>query len=280
MAVRNNNKVVVVGLGEVGKPLFELVSKHYDAVGVDISPVERIEQVDVLHACYPFEIKDFIGETARYIELFRPTLTIVNSTVAIGTTRAIAERTGAAVVNSPVRGKHSRMLDELRIYTKFVGAMDPTAGEQAAKHFESVGLKTKILSSPEATELAKLTETTYFGLMIAWAQEIERYCDQSGEDYDEVVSFYEEIKFFPPVKYLPGIIGGHCVMPNIEILSKYGHTLILDAIQASNKMKIEREAHSREAVAQPRGRGETPLITDGIPKHLRLGRGLRHSHGA
>ena len=44
-----NSKVVVVGLGEVGKPLFELVSKHYDAVGVDISPLERIEQVDVLH---------------------------------------------------------------------------------------------------------------------------------------------------------------------------------------------------------------------------------------
>jgi hypothetical protein len=145
------------------------------------------------------------------------------------------------------------MLNELLIYTKFVGAVDPAAGEQAAKHFESAGLKTKILSSPEATELAKLTETTYFGLMIAWAQEIERYCDLSGEDYDEVVSFYEEIKFFPPVKYSPGIIGGHCVMPNIEILNRYDGSLILEAIQASNKMKIEREAHRKEVVtvAQP-----------------------------
>ena len=65
-------RIVVVGLGEVGKPLFELVSRHHDAVGVDITPVEGIEQVDVLHICYPFQIKDFIGETARYIELFRP----------------------------------------------------------------------------------------------------------------------------------------------------------------------------------------------------------------
>lgn len=243
-------KVVVAGLGEVGKPLLDLVSKHYEAIGVDISPVERIEGTDILHICYPFQIKDFIGETARYIGLFRPALTIVNSTVAVGTTRAIAERTGAAVVNSPVRGKHARMLEELQIYTKFVGAIDAAAGEEAVTHFESVGLKTKILSSPEATELAKLTETTYFGVMITWAQEVERYCDQSGQSYDEVVSFYDEINFFPPVKYFAGIIGGHCVMPNITLLSKYSHSELLDAIQTSNRMKIEREAHKRAAPSE------------------------------
>jgi UDP-N-acetyl-D-mannosaminuronate dehydrogenase len=242
------SKVLVVGLGEVGKPLFELVSQHYDAIGVDISPVQRIEAVDVLHVCYPFEIQDFIGETARYVELFRPALTIVNSTVAIGTTRRIAERTGAAVVNSPVRGKHARMLDELRTYTKFVGAVDPRDAEQAAKHFESMGLETKVLSSPEATELAKLTETTYLGLLISWAQEIQRYCDESGADYNEVVSFYQDIRYFPAVTFFPGIIGGHCVMPNIEILSKYGNSLLLEAIKASNEMTIEREAHRKKII--------------------------------
>ena len=138
------------------------------------------------------------------------------------------------------------MLDELRSYKKFVGAMDPAVGERAAGHFRSLGLKTKVLSSPEATELAKLTETTYFGLMIAWAQELERYCDQSGADYEEIISFYEEIKFFPPVKYFPGVIGGHCVIPNIEILSKFDHSAILKAIQASNRKKIERDARNQE----------------------------------
>jgi len=141
------------------------------------------------------------------------------------------------------------MLDDLRKYTKFVGAIDRTVGEQAAKHFESLGLTTNVLSSPEATELAKLTETTYFGLMIAWAQEVERYCDHLGENYEEVISFYEEIKFFPPVKYFPGVIGGHCVMQNIEILNRYDQSVILAAIKASNQMKIEREAQTRKEVA-------------------------------
>src|SRR2546425_29436 len=252
-AVMSDTKtIVVVGLGEVGKPILEIVSRHHEVVGVDVSsPTQRIKAVDVMHVCYQFAIEDFVGETVRYIKLFSPGLTIVNSTVAVGTTRAIAERTGAAVVHSPVRGKHVRMLEEILSYTKFVGAMDPVSGERAAKHFESVGMKTRILSSPEATELAKLTETTFFGLMIAWAQEVERYCDQLGQEYDEIASFYEEVKFFPPVKYFPGIISGHCVMPNIEILNRVRHSEILKAIQSSNRMKTERQAR--------RGRTDGPM---------------------
>ena len=243
-------KVIVIGLGEVGRPMLEIVSKHHQGLGVDVLPVaEKIPGVDVMHICYPFEIGDFVGETARYIELFQPKLTIINSTVAIGTTRAVTRRTGAAVVSSPVRGKHTRMAEDLLSYTKFVGAIDPPQATRAAEHFQSLGMKTKILSSPEATELAKLSETTYFGLMIAWAQEVERYCDQLGQDYNEVVSFYEEIKFFPPVKYIPGVIGGHCVMANIEILNRLGLSEILQAIQSSNRKKMEQEARRAKTEA-------------------------------
>lgn len=166
--MKEKGKVIVVGLGEIGTPLLKLASEYYEVVGVDIAPVGPVENADVMYVCYPFEIKDFIGVTAAYIDQFKPALTIIHSTVAPGTTRKIAERANAAVVNSPVRGKHARMLEELKSYKKFVGALDPKAGQMAADHFESMGLKTTILSSPEATELAKLTETTYFGVLIAW----------------------------------------------------------------------------------------------------------------
>jgi UDP-N-acetyl-D-mannosaminuronate dehydrogenase len=240
--VQSEAKIVILGLGEVGRPLYNLISKHHDVLAVDIAQAAAPERVEVMHVCYPFQIKDFIGETERYIRYFRPRLTIINSTVAVGVTRAIAQRTGARVVNSPVRGKHVRMEEDLHLYTKFIGALDPEDGRKAACHYESAGFKTKLLSSPEATELAKLTETSYFGVMIAWAQEVERYCDQAGVNYDEVISFYREINFFPPVQYFPGIIGGHCVMPNIELLRNFQPSAMLDAIQASNRMKIEREA--------------------------------------
>lgn len=243
--------IIVLGLGEVGRPILDIASRHHRTVGIDIAPpTEPIERVDVMHVCYPFEIKDFVGETARYIERFRPALTVVNSTVGVGTTRAIAERTGAPVVHSPVRGKHARMREELLGYTKFVGALDPASGKRASEHFESLGMRTRTLASPEATELAKLLETTYFGLLIAWAQELERYGDQAGVDYNEITSFYEEIKFFPSTRYFPGVIGGHCVMPNIEILSKLANSDILDAIRSSNQKKVERDGGSGPAAGR------------------------------
>jgi len=248
--VSAKKKVVVVGMGEVGKPLFQLISEHsdtIDVVGVDIQPVPATGGCDVLHICYPFQVRDFVGEAARYIAHFKPALTVINSTVGVGTTRAIAEQTGTPVVNSPVRGKHVRMLEELRSYTKFVGALDAASGKAAARHFESIGMKVKVLSAPEATELAKLTETTYFGVMIAWAQELERYCDRAGQDYAEITSFYDEIKFFPPVKYFPGVIGGHCVMPNIDLLLKFTQSDMLEAIKASNDMKVERDTSAKLA---------------------------------
>lgn len=244
----NKEIVLIVGLGEVGKPLLAILSRYHHAIGIDITPpAEQIERVDVMHVCYPFEVRDFIGETVRYIARYNPALTIINSTVGVGTTRKLAEASGAAVVHSPVRGKHERMQEEMQYYTKFIGALDTTAGHKAARHFKSSGFKTRVLSSPEATELGKLVETTYFGVMIAWAQEVERYCDRTGADYNEVISLYDEIDFFPPVRYFPGIIGRHCVMPNIKILSEVDRSLLLKAIQASNEMKIDREARKQRA---------------------------------
>lgn len=230
-------KVIVVGVGEIGRPLLELVRQQHDGFGIDIEQGDQVSKCEILHVCFPFDRENFVREVLRYITKYQPTLTIINSTVAPGTTRRIAAESRCGVVNSPVRGKHARMKEELLQYTKFVGALDPTAGERACQHFSSLGMRTKLLSSPEATELAKLTETTYFGVLIAWAQEVERYCTSVGASYDEVVTFYEEIRFFPPVKYFPGTIGGHCVMPNIKILKEVFESKMLEAVEQSNEMK-------------------------------------------
>lgn len=246
----NKKNVVVVGLGEVGKPLSKLLEMYYNVTEVDQAPVDAPEGgVDVLHICYPFEIPDFVETSVQYIARYNPALTIINSTVGVGTTRTVAERTRAAIVHSPVRGKHARMFEEMLSYTKFIGGITPEVSQSADDHFRSLGLKTRILASSEATELAKLTETTYFGVLIAWAQELERYCDLSGQNYEEIISFYEEIKYLPPVKFFPGIIGGHCVIPNIEILRRFRSSRFLDLLQYSNQEKTKREAEKNVPAA-------------------------------
>ena len=232
-----NQTVIIVGLGEVGTPLLEIMKSRHQTFGVDINQPASISQCDVMHICFPFQSGKFVGQVIEYIHQYRPALTVINSTVAPGTTRSIAAESGTAVAHSPVRGKHVRMQEEMLHYAKFIGALDLQSGRRTVEHFEGVGMKTMLLTSPEASEIAKLTETTYFGLMIAWAQEVERYCTKFGANYDEVVSFYDEIKFFPAVKYFPGVIGGHCVMPNIAILRQQFPSGLLEAIVQSNNLK-------------------------------------------
>ena len=237
-----DGKIVVLGLGEVGKPLYQIIGERFDVVGVDIEPVDLQSECEVLHICFPFQINDFVGQCVEYIRKYQPKLTVINSTVSPGTTRNVFQKAQTPIAYSPVRGKHIKMKQELLHYVKFVGGIDQQSSLKAVEHFQSIGMKTKVLSSPEAVELAKLTETTYFGLLIAWAQEVERYCDQKSVNYNEIISYFDEIAYLPPVRFTPGVIGGHCVMPNIAILKTIFESNILDAIQDSNEMKKHREA--------------------------------------
>jgi hypothetical protein len=48
----------------------------------------------------------------------------------------------------------------MKRWTKYVGGAYAKAGEAGRRHFEKLGLKTKVLKSCTKTELAKLFETT------------------------------------------------------------------------------------------------------------------------
>lgn len=228
---------LVVGLGEVGRPLLAVLQRVHHVEGVDVPARDVHGRVDLMHICYPAEIDDFVGETARYVRRYRPELVVIHSTVPVGTTRAVQGGVPVPVVHSPVRGKHSRMQEELLRYTKFVGATDAEAAARVERYLEQAGMHTRRLGSPEATELAKLTETTYFGLLIAFAQDVDRMARQAGASYDEIAAFYEEIGYLPPVRFFPGVIGGHCVMSNITLLKRTHRSSMLDAIEWSNELR-------------------------------------------
>lgn len=228
---------LVIGLGEVGRPLVEVLKRAHRVEGVDLPAREVSAPVEFLHVCYPAEIDDFVGVTAGYARRYQPEIVVIHSTVAVGTTRSVGRAVSVPVVHSPVRGKHAHMVEELTHYVKFIGAEQPGVGTRVAAHFEAVGVKAKVMAPPEATELAKLTETTYFGLLIAFAQDVNRMARAAGVSYDDIVSFYEEIAYLPLVRFFPGIIGGHCVMPNITLLKKRFQSGLLDAIEWSNELQ-------------------------------------------
>ena len=228
--------VIVAGLGEVGNPLLQILKRAYECVGVDIAPVEVTRPCSVLHVCYPFQLPDFVGTTAAYIKKYKPALTIINSTLGVGTTRKVQEQVSTPVAYSPVRGKHIKMEQDMLHYQKFVAGFDSQSTQRAADHFSTAGFKVAKFRTPEMGEISKLVETTWLGVLIGWAQEIERMAVANSGSYEEVNEFIKEISFLPSHVF-PGRIGGHCVMSNIAILRKQNSSKLLDAIVESNDAK-------------------------------------------
>jgi len=225
---------LVVGLGEVGGPLLDLLSAAYPSIGRDVNPVPVPDAIDVMHVCYPYRGADFIATTVEYIREYTPQMTIIHSTVVPGTTRQVAEQTGEAVAYSPVRGKHTKMRDDLRAYAKFVAAADADVLRRAGAHLAGAGLRPVTFPSVDGLELAKLIETTYLGVLIAWAQETNRFCRTAGADYDDVMQMMREIDYLPPVVFQPGFIGGHCVIPNTYLLEQVRPSPFIDVMRSSN----------------------------------------------
>lgn len=224
----------ILGYGEVGKG----IACFYPNPKIkDITRDDGLIGVDILHVCIPFSEK-FIEIVKKEIGEINPKLTIIHSTVAPHTTKAI----GGAVVHSPVRGVHPNLHEGIKTFVKYIGADNEDAGKLAKEHFEGLGIKTKAFENSLTTELGKLLDTTYYGVAIAWHGEMKKICEKEGVDFDKVVTDfnntynegYTELgmsNVVRPVLYPPeGEIGGHCVVPNVEILKKYYKSLGFDLI--------------------------------------------------
>ena len=250
--------VLIIGLGEIGHTLFALLSeekKTFEVYGLDLDQTKMRglnqskknipSQIDTMHICLPCSgQKNFADITVGYVEEFKPKLVVINSTVFPGTTMKVAERCTCLVAHSPSRGVHKsaeHMRWEMRRWTKYVGGANAAAAQAACLHFEKMGLKVKILKSSTETELAKLFETTYRAWMIACFQEMHRISKAFGADFDEAVDFLEDthlVRFDRPVMF-PGVIGGHCLIPNTELLLKAYDSEFLRLILESNEKRKE-----------------------------------------
>jgi len=227
-------KIGILGYGEVGQS----VAKFYKNPKIkDLERDDGLKKVEILHVCIPWT-PDFVKVVKKEIKDISPNLTIIHSSVAPFTTKKI----GGMVVHSPVIGVHPNIYKGIKTFIKFIGTDNKKSGQLAKKHLEELGIKTKLVEPSVTTELAKLFSTSYYGVCIAWHAEMKKICDELGIDFKTTVTDFNKnynegykklgkANVVRPVLYAPeDFIGGHCVVPNAKILSKFFKSEAIDLI--------------------------------------------------
>ena len=241
-------KDVVAGLGEIGYPILKLLSKKQTTVGYDIDKSSMNEskfktlqdtQTSFLHIAIPVTTK-FDSNILQLYKKFKPECIVIHCTISPGTTERIQKKLNIPLIYSATRGVHKTMLKDIKRYTKFFTISKNAPKKQWAiktfsRKMKNCGVKTRQMSKPETLELGKiLCDTSYLGWLINYAQLTNMIAIQYNVNYDEMWTFADEIHKFlgNRPKMYPGFIGGHCVIPNLDLM----HNQTLDLIKKINTM--------------------------------------------
>ncbi|RKS71469.1 nucleotide sugar dehydrogenase [Motilibacter peucedani] len=190
------------------------------------------------------------------------TLVSYETTLPVGTTRtrfapmleegsglvADGSAAGFSLVFSPERVLTGRVFQDLRRYPKLVGGIDEASAARGVAFYEAVldfderpDLATPNgvwdLGSSEASELAKLAETTYRDVNIGLANQFARFAGDNGIDVMKVI----EASNSQPYSHIhsPGIaVGGHCIpiYPRMYLWNDPAATVVRAAREANAGM--------------------------------------------
>lgn len=240
-------KVLIIGKGEVGSAIYEIIKNFHE---VHIRDIEgyQLDEVEILHICYP-DFVNFVDITRGYIKQYKPRVTIINSSVRIGTTELV----GGDVAYVPVRGRHPNLSKEIPIYKQFVGANDDEVVNFVSQYYESCGMSVYRVYNSKSVELIKVLSNVHMGLEIAWRQEVDRVFSDFNvsssvyesweDDYNRGYRILGQDQLMRPrMKSDP--IGGHCILECTKILKSQFPSVIFDFILESNEqVKAIRRRH-------------------------------------
>ena len=224
---------IVIGYGEIGKALEKVLNPFYEIITLDKEWISTENNpgsksgIEIMHICFGYSDK-FVSEVKRYQKEFKPKYTVIHSTVPVGTSRQ------CNAIHSPIIGVHPYLEQGIRTFVKFLG------GEQAVEvepYFRKAGLKTYLFDKSETTELMKIMDTSFYGLCIEYTKEVKRLCDEYKVPFEAWTLWtnnyntgYQKLGY--PEYTRPNLIpvmkkiGGHCILPNAEMLNSKFTNLI------------------------------------------------------
>lgn len=153
-----------------------------------------------------------------------------------------------SLVFSPERVLTGRIFSDLRHYPKLVGGVDEISGRRGVEFYEAVldfderpdlarANGVWDLGSSEASEMAKLAETTYRDVNIGLANQFARFAADHGIDVQQVIDASNS----QPYSHVhrPGIaVGGHCIpiYPRFYLWNDPEATIVRAAREANAAM--------------------------------------------
>lgn len=213
-------KSIVIGYGEIGKALYDVLNKAgYETYKKDVEPEEIIDGIQVMHICFPYS-KSFVGIIKKYKKIYNPKYTIIHSTVPIGTAKKCDS------YYSPVRGVHPHLENSLKTFVKYLAPRN----NQLKRYFDCAGIFVKEHDSRETLEAMKLYCTTIYGLNIIAEKEMWNFCKKNKLDFETAYTDcnqtyndgYSMLGYPQYKKYIlqhkDGKIGGHCILSNCKML--------------------------------------------------------------
>ena len=200
--------------------LQELLATHVAAgnLSATTSYAEAVPGADAVVIVVPLFVDDearpdfgWMDDATRSLgeHLTEGTLVAYETTLPVGTTRTrwkplleqtsgLIEGTDFHLVFSPERVLTGRVFADLRKYPKLIGGLSPAGTAKAVEFYEAVldfderddlprpnGVWD--LGSTEASELAKLAETTYRDVNIGLANQFAQYAGENGIDIYKVI---------------------------------------------------------------------------------------------
>lgn len=221
---------IVIGLGEIGQAIQQI----FECDGIDKDTKYEAKHYDVMHVCIPFVDDSFFTIVENYKKEFTPNVVIVHSTVPVGTNKKLGS------VASPCRGVHPHLKESIMTFVKYFGGKDAV---EASEIFIDKGIKVYVTEDSDTIEAMKLWCTTQYGLNLIMEKFIYKYCLENGLDFNVVYTDcnktynegYLKLGFPQYQKYIlqhrEGKIGGHCIMPNLDLI---GSNIITDLIKNYN----------------------------------------------
>lgn len=209
--------------------------------------------------------------------LKKGTLVSYETTLPVGTTRnrfakmledgsSLKAGTDFHLAFSPERVFTGRVFADLRRYPKLVGGLTEACGVAAEKFYVAVldfDERTDLarpngvwnLGTPEASEMAKLAETTYRDVNIGLANQFALFAQDNGIDVYAVIEACNSQPFSHI--HTPGIaVGGHCIpiYPRMYLWNDPAATVVRAAREANAEMPIHSVARLEAEFGSVKGK--------------------------